>query len=148
MALQNQYRENFNFTFERLGAAVNTIKGIDEMTKRLGRYRDNLPTENDERSARGKLKFHGIARDFRDNQQGFMQVFVEKIEDDFALPEAMSIFFEYQSYINAGIDDQMFKQEEVRSLIDLLRSWDEVLAIVDFSLLEGQEAIPKEIEAL
>lgn len=26
MALQNQYRENFNFTFERLGAAVNTIR--------------------------------------------------------------------------------------------------------------------------
>jgi cysteinyl-tRNA synthetase len=26
MALQNQYRENFNFTFERLDAAMNTIK--------------------------------------------------------------------------------------------------------------------------
>jgi cysteinyl-tRNA synthetase len=26
MALQNQYRDNFNFTFDRLGAAVNTIK--------------------------------------------------------------------------------------------------------------------------
>jgi cysteinyl-tRNA synthetase len=26
MALQNQYRENFNFTFDRLTAAINTIK--------------------------------------------------------------------------------------------------------------------------
>lgn len=26
MALQNQYRENFNFTSDRLGAAINTIK--------------------------------------------------------------------------------------------------------------------------
>ena len=26
MALQNQYAENFNFTFERLGAAINTIR--------------------------------------------------------------------------------------------------------------------------
>lgn len=26
MALQNQYRDNFNFTFERLNAAINTIK--------------------------------------------------------------------------------------------------------------------------
>lgn len=118
------------------------------MMKRLGRYQDNLPEVSDERSARGKLKFHGIARDFRDNQQVFMQAFVEKIENDFALPEAMAIVFEYQSYINAGIDEQMFKQEEVKSLIDLLRSWDEVLAILDFSLLEGQAAIPKEIEAL
>lgn len=42
MALQNQYRENFNFTFERLGAAINTIRGLDEMIKRLGRYRAGL----------------------------------------------------------------------------------------------------------
>jgi cysteinyl-tRNA synthetase len=42
MALQNQYRENFNFTFERLTAAINTINGLDEMMKRLGRYRDLL----------------------------------------------------------------------------------------------------------
>ena len=42
MALQNQYRENFNFTFERLSAAINTIRGLDEMMKRLGRYRDLL----------------------------------------------------------------------------------------------------------
>lgn len=42
MALQNQYRDNFNFTFERLTAAINTIRGLDEMMKRLGRYRDLL----------------------------------------------------------------------------------------------------------
>ncbi len=118
------------------------------MMKRLGRYGDNLPIENDERGARGKLKFHGIARDFRDNQQAFMQEFVERIENDFALPEAMAMVFEYQSYINAGIDEQIFKREEVKSLIDLLKSWDEVLAILDFSLLENTEVIPKEIEAL
>lgn len=54
MALQNQYRENFNFTLERLGAAINTIKGLDEMLKRLGRYREQYSDihTNVERTAR------------------------------------------------------------------------------------------------
>ena len=42
MALQNQYRENFNFTWDRLQASINTINGLDEMMKRLGRYQSNL----------------------------------------------------------------------------------------------------------
>jgi cysteinyl-tRNA synthetase len=148
MWLQNQYRENFNFTFDRLNAAINTIKWLDEMMKRLGRYIENLPKGNDERNARGKMKFHDISREFRDNQQAFMQDFIEKIEDDFDTLGAMTIIFEFQSYINSGIDDELFSLEEAKSLIDLLRSWNEVVAIFDFSLLENSEIIPEEITKL
>ncbi len=148
MSLQNQYRENFNFTFDRLSAAMNTIRGFDEMMKRLGRYLTSLPEGDETRNAHGKMKFHDISREFRDNQQYFMQEFIEKIEDDFALPEVMTIIFELQSYINSGIDDALFSLEETKSLISLLESWNEVLAILDFSLLEQIEIIPKEIEAL
>lgn len=148
MSLQNQYRENFNFTFDRLTAAMNTIRGFDEMMKRLGRYLNSLPEGDETRNAHGKMKFHDISREFRDNQQYFMQEFIEKIEDDFALPEVMTIVFELQSYINTGIDDALFSLEETKSLISLLESWNEVLAILDFSLLEQIEIIPKEIEAL
>jgi cysteinyl-tRNA synthetase len=148
MALQNQYRENFNFTFDRLTAAINTIKWLDEMMKRLGRYMSQFEWDNTERTARGKLKFHEISREFRDNQQAFMQDFIEKIEDDFALPEAMSIVFEYQTYINSGIDEILFSREESKSMISLLQSWNEILGILDFSLLDQDTEIPKEIEAL
>ena len=148
MWLQNQYRENFNFTFDRLNAAINTIKWLDEMMKRLGRYIENLPKGNDERNARGKMKFHEISREFRDNQQAFMQDFIEKIENDFDTLGAMTIIFEFQSYINSGIDDELFSLEEAKSLIDLLRSWNEVVAIFDFSLLENSEIIPEEITKL
>ena len=148
MALQNQYRENFNFTFDRLGAAINTIKGLDEMMKRLGRYRDQFAPTEEIRNNHGKLKFHDISREFRENQQYFMQEFIEKIENDFDTVSAMTIVFEFQSYINSGIDDELFSLEEAKSLISLLESWNEVLAILDFSLLESNIAIPKEIEAL
>lgn len=148
MALQNQYRENFNFTFERLTAAINTIKGLDEMMKRLGRYKSSLPEGDDLRNAHGKMKFHNISREFRENQQYFMQEFIEKLENDFDTVSAMTVVFEFQSYINSGIDDELFSLEETKSLISLLESWNEVLAILDFSLLESNIAIPKEIEAL
>lgn len=147
MWLLNQYRENFNFTFERLGAAINTIIWLDEMMKRLGRYLENLPDGSDERNAHGKMKFHDISREFRDNQQYFMQEFIEKLENDFDTVSAMTIVFELQGYINSGIDDTVFSREEAKSLIELLRSWDMVIGILDFSLLES-ESIPKEIEAL
>jgi cysteinyl-tRNA synthetase len=121
MALQNQYRENFNFTFERLQAAINTIVGFDEMLKRLWRYVWKfIPTE-EIRNNHGKLKFHEITREFRDNQQYFMQEFIEKLENDFDTVSAMTVVFQYQSYINSGIDDELFSLEEGKSLIELLK---------------------------
>ncbi len=157
MALQNQYRENFNFTFDRLGAAVNTIKWLDEMMKRLGRYMDNMTGDDPEtvgledlreRTAKGRLKFHEISREFRDNQQSFIQEFIEKLEDDFDTLGAMTIVFEYQTYINTAIDDELFSLEECKSIIDFLKTWNEVLAIFDFDLLESTEIVPNEIIAL
>lgn len=148
MALQNQYRENFNFTFERLQAAINTISGFDEMLKRLWRYVWNfIPTE-EIRNNHGKLKHHDISREFRDNQQYFMQWFIEKLEDDFDTVSMMTLVFEFQSYINTGIDDEAFSLEEAKSLVDMVRSWDEVLGILDFSLLETNTDIPDDIMKL
>jgi cysteinyl-tRNA synthetase len=147
MALQNQYRENFNFTFERLGAAINTIKGLDEMMKRLGRALENTPVASDERNAHGKMKFHDISREFRENQQYFMQEFIERLENDFDTVSAMTVVFEFQTYVNSGIDDDAFSHEELKSLIQLLQSWDEVIGILDFTLLQS-ESVPTDIEAL
>ncbi len=148
MALQNQYRENFNFTFDRLHAAINTIKWLDEMIKRLGRYKSQFTPTEEIRNNHGKLKFHEISREFRDNQQYFMQDFIEKVEDDFDTNCAMTSVFEYQTYINSWIDEQSFSLEESKSIIDLLRSWNEIIAIIDFDLLEILQEVPKEIEAL
>ena len=136
MALQNKYAENFNFTYDRLTSATNTIVGLDEMMKRLGRYISKAPTINEERNARGKLKFHDISREFRDNQQSFMQDFIEMLEDDFDTNSVMTVVFEFQSYVNSGIDEESFSLEEAKSLIDLMKSWNEVIAILDFGLLE------------
>ena len=106
------------------------------MMKRLGRYSEKLPATEELRNSNGKLKFYDISREFRDNQQAYMQDFIEKLEDDFDTNSAMTIVWEYQSYINSGVDDGLFSLEETKSLLDLLRSWDEVIGILDFTLLE------------
>ena len=65
-----------------------------------------------------------------------MQAFIEKLEDDIDTVGAMTVVFEFQSYVNSGIDDEVFSLEEAKSLVDIMRSWDAVLGIFDFSLLE------------
>lgn len=118
------------------------------MMKRLGRYKEKSQPTNEERNARGKLKFHDISREFRDNQQSFMQDFIEKLEDDFDTNLTMTVVFEFQNYINSGIDDELFSLEEAKSLIDLMKSWDEVIGIFDFSLLENTNTTSPEIQIL
>lgn len=118
------------------------------MVKRLARYTEKSPKSSDERNAHGKMKFHEITREFRDNQQYFMQNFIEKIEDDFDTNSALTVLFEYQSYINSGIDEELFSHEEAKSLHDLLESWESVLAIFDFSPFHDQASIPEAITKL
>lgn len=117
------------------------------MMKRLGRYIEKLPATSEERTGRGKLKFHEISREFRENQQAFMQEFVEKLENDFDTVSVMTIVFELQGYVNSGIDEELFSLEEAKSLRDILSSWNEVLGIIDFDLLKS-DTLPDDIQKL
>ena len=49
--------------------------------------------------------------------------------------------------MNSGIDEELFSLEEAKSLRDILSSWNEVIGILDFSLLES-ESLPADIETL
>ncbi|NCP76592.1 hypothetical protein GW830_00385 [bacterium] len=132
MNLQTRYRESFNFTFDRLTAAIATVKSFDEVLKRLKHYTPES----------GK-----IFRDFREKLQEYIQAYIEKLEDDIGTPEALTIVFDCFGFINSGIDSNSFSLEEKNAIIDLLHSFDEVLGLFDFSLLESTE-IPAEIELL
>lgn len=76
-----------------------------------------------------------------------MQEFIEKLEDDFDTLSAMQLVYEYQTYINTGIDDELFTAGECQSLMGLMQSWDAVVAVFDFSLLES-ESLPADISRL
>lgn len=132
MNLQTRYRENFNFTFDRLRAAIQTVKSFDEVLKRLKHYQ----------APSGK-----VFRDFREMMQQYVQAYIECLEDDIGTPEALAIVFNCFGFINSGIDNNSFSLEEKNAILDLLHSFDSVLGIFDFSLLESTD-IPEEIELL
>lgn len=130
MCLQNRYRENFNFTFERLESAMITIGNIDNFLKRLKSYNPHL---------HGKFR-----RDFRDYLQTAMQGFVADIENDIDTVHAITHIFDCISEVNRAIDEQKLSDSEKNATIDILKSWDSVFGIVDWSIFEEEE-IPEEI---
>jgi cysteinyl-tRNA synthetase len=79
--------------------------------------------------------------------QQYIQAYVECLEDDIGTPEALTIIFDCFGFINSGIDANSFSMEEKNAILELLHSFDEVLGLFDFSLLESTD-IPEEIELL
>ncbi|MDQ1344398.1 MAG: cysteinyl-tRNA synthetase [Patescibacteria group bacterium] len=128
MALQTQYRENFNFTFDRLDASMRTVSGFDETFRRLSRY---------------DAKEGKVNRDFRNELQGYVQAYVEALENDFSTAEALAVVFAFQTFVNASIDSKKMTLPEKESVIEMFRSFDSVLALFDFALLEAVAVDPE-----
>lgn len=132
MCLQNRYRENFNFTFDRLEGAMTTVANLDNTLKRIKSY---TPTNTK------------VRREFRDVLQESMQQFVDALENDIDTVVALTEVFELISRINRDIDEDSLTTKEVSSVIEILKSWDMVMGVMNWSLLEGQ-TVPSEIQAL
>jgi len=137
MTFQNRYREELNFTYDRLQAAVNTLKSLDEFLKRLKNYSlihpslDGEFVSTDSETEVAALRLQGrnsiIRREFRDNLQALMQNYIEHLEDDFSTPEALADIFELVTWINKEIDSEILSAAELASVISFVRSIDEVI---------------------
>lgn len=79
--------------------------------------------------------------------QIFLSDFIENLEDDFNTPEVLVVLFEVIKFINIWLREKNFNNSELDSLIDLLKTFDQVLWIFDFSVLEKSE-IPEEIQEI
>ena len=132
MCLQNRYRENFNFTFTRLESAMATIESLDNTLKRIKSY------------APRNTK---VRREFRNELQESVQRFVSALENDIDTVIALTEVFELTNRINRDIDDVSLTTKEVSSVIELLKSWDMVMGVINWSLLEDS-LIPESITTL
>ena len=133
MTYQSLYRESFNFTFDRLQSAIEAVRSLDAMMRRLARY---TGTEN------------AMRKELSAEIDTFMQAFVTALEDDFASPVVMKTVFDFVSFVNRSIDAWMLSKVEKKSLIDLMRSWDSVIALFDFTLLDLDDTIPEAVKQL
>lgn len=121
MCLQNRYRENFNFTFDRLESAMATVASLDNTLKRLKMYAP---------------KNTKVRREFRDFLQQSMQRFIEALENDIDTVIALTVVFEMITHIHQAIDDESLTTKEVSSVIELFKSWDSIMWVIDWSILE------------
>ncbi len=133
MALATRYRESFNFLFDRLEASIKTIEGFDALLLRLKR----------EKTETGRVR-----RDFREFVQNAMADFIEFIEDDINTPEALASVHTFITHLNAVMDEETLREGEMAAVIDLLKSFDSVLGIFDFTLLDTAEYPPEALELL
>jgi cysteinyl-tRNA synthetase len=76
-----------------------------------------------------------------------MQSFVEALENDIDTLTALTAIFEFITLVNRDIDDESLTTKEVSSVIDILKSWDMVMGVMNWSILEVSE-IPESITAL
>lgn len=86
MVLETRYRENFNFTFERMEKTMETVRGLDALLRRMARYQGAAT---------------GVRREFREAMQERIARLVEAMEDDVSTPEAVALMHETVSAINA-----------------------------------------------
>ena len=106
------------------------MKKVDECMKTLARSINA-----------GNKKVVGISRDFRNEMQIVVSEYMSRLEDDFNMPEALAEFHGFIKFTNTGMVDATFSLEEEMALMDMFETFNEVLGIIDFSIVELDEQI-------
>ncbi len=130
-----KYNSSIDFSFSKLEANINTINSIDETLKTIDR---EINTSEKEVS--------GISRDFREYMQDLIGEYTYHLEDDFNMPEALAVFHRFLKFINTGIREKDFSEEELNSIKDMLETLNQVLWIIDFEILDSGLEIPEDIQ--
>lgn len=129
-----KYREQIDFSFEKLEQNIKAIQNIDKELRKLYLY---------------ESEYEGVRNEFREYMQDIMARYIEALEDDFAMSEALAVFYEFQKYMATEIASQELSDSEQRSALDMYRSFNQVFQILDFEALAWlDEDIPEEIIAL
>lgn len=127
-----KYRDSIDFSFSKLESFSKNIISIDETIKLLFLQKS-------------KIKITWVSKEFSNYMQDLIKTYIEKLEDDFNMPEAFSLFFSFQKFVNSWIREDKFSLDEIDSIIDMFKTFDEVFWIMDFSISSNPEKIEKEI---
>lgn len=131
-----KYASELDFTFDKVDSNIVVIKWIDET---VGMIIRKLNQNNKE-----DLK-DLVRKEFSDKMQEFINKYIEKLEDNFNTPEALAVFHEFLKFVNSGLRKEEFSKAELESLLDMFKTFNQVLAIINFEILNENEEIPTEI---
>ncbi len=139
-----KYKDNIDFSFKKLEQNFNSIERIDETIKKLYLAKKSLISEKDITTQKSwVLKVKWIRREFRDSMQVFVTDYIEKLEDDFDFVEALAVFYNFITFVNKEL--QNISLEEYNAIIDMLKTFNEVFWIIDFTDNTNIE-IPEDIQ--
>ena len=127
-----KYRDSIDFSFEKLEAFFKTIAWIDETIKLIGRELEK--SESD---------LVWITREYRDYTQHIIAEYIECLEDDFNIPEALAVMFKFQKFANSNIKDWLLSHEEMSSILDMFSTFNQVFWIIKFDFETSE--IPADI---
>lgn len=68
--------------------------------------------------------------------QESMQKFVEALENDIDSVIALTAVFDFITTVNRDIDNNSLTEKEIASTIEVLKSWDMVMGVMDWKILE------------
>jgi len=129
LLLSTHYRQQFNFTFEGLGAAKSAVDRLTNFAERL------LEANGD--GCGEKIK--GLMNTVRGN-------FEEAMDDDLNVSVALAALFDFVREVNRLIDDNMLSKEEAKEVYELMMKFDKVLGVI--GRVKKEEKLPKEAEEL
>jgi len=121
------YRTALNYTEENLQKSVQELKKINEFVQRL------YDCNRKEASIEKELK-------------AFRKEFFKKLNDDFNIPVALNLLFEFIKKTNSKIDSGKIGKKDPEKIIELLKEIDSVLKVMSFE--KAGKGIPAEILAL
>lgn len=128
-----KYGESVDFSFAKLEQNFINITKFDEALSKLSSLLQSWTLE--------PSKFR---RDLREELQDFIWEYVECLENDFNMPEAMSIFNMFITFSNTHVDSGKLSKGEAESIFEMFKTFDFVLGLLDFSILDTSD-IPAEI---
>lgn len=127
-----KYNSEVNFTFDKIESNITVINSIDELIKNI-----NREIENSDNLAI-------VSRDFRETMQDYIHEYMYHLEDDFNIPECLAVMHNFIKFLNTGIREKLFSVSELNSALDMFKTFNQVLGIIDFDIVVFDE-IPSEI---
>ena len=124
-----KYRDSIDFSFNKVEANINSINKIDETIKKVD-------------FAMEKANADPISKDFRAEMQITIADYIETLEDDFNIPEALAVFYNFIKYVNTWLSESSFSLIELESILDMFETFNQVFSLFDFESLWEEEETP------
>lgn len=129
LMLSTHYRQQLNFTFDRLEAAKSTLERLENFVRRL------LNADGASRGDELKALLSRVQNDFE-----------AAMDDDLNISVALAALFDFIREVNNLLDKNQVSKQEAEEIRELVLRFDSVLGVIG-DICE-EEKLPKEAEEL